>query len=132
MKTYWDASALVDVILKTQTACQAFDRAADKVTRCHTLAEAFSILTGGRLGWRMLPRDASKTIRELAEQMTIVSLSSTESLKALAQAHARGVRGGAIHDFLHACAAEWHGCKQIITLNTSDFRAVSDLRAVAP
>lgn len=50
MKTYWDSSALIEVILNQPSARSRFLSEQNKITRCHTLAESFSQLTGGRLG----------------------------------------------------------------------------------
>ena len=55
-----------------------------------------------------------------------------ETLAALAQCRKRGVRGGAVHDFLHAYAAELHECKTIFTGNTADFIAVTGLKVLKP
>ena len=52
--------------------------------------------------------------------------------RGLVQTHKRGVRGGAIHDFLHAYAAELHGCNRIVTNNVSDFEQVTELEVVSP
>ncbi len=132
MKSYWDSSALIDVILNQPAARSRFLSERDKVTRCHTLAESFSQLTGGRLGHKLAPDIAADIVRRFAEQMTIVSLNDKETLAALAQCRKRGVRGGAVHDFLHAYAAELHECKTIFTGNTADFIAVTGLKVLKP
>lgn len=132
MNTYWDSSALLDAILEIGNARQTFDKSGSKFTRCHALAETFSHQTGGKLGWRMLAEDTAKIIAEFTKHMTIVSLDSKQTLDALLQTRSRGVRGGGIHDFLHAYAAELNGCERIITGNIPDFEHVTDLEVVPP
>lgn len=132
MKTYWDSSALIEVILNQPSARSRFLSEQNKITRCHTLAESFSQLTGGRLGHKLTPDVAADTLRRFAEQMTIVSLDHEDTLTALAQCRKRGVRGGAVHDFLHAYAAELHECKTVFTGNTADFIAVTGLKVLKP
>lgn len=119
MKSYWDSSALV-------AACQdegVRDRldAEGGFTRLHGFAEVFSTLTGGRLGFRVNATDAVQLISELREGLHEVELSSEDLLAALGDAESKGVRGGRVHDFLHAVAAVKAGCERIWTLNGSDF-----------
>jgi hypothetical protein len=132
MKNYWDTDALLDAILEIGNARDLFDTTDGKTTRCHTFAEAFSQLTGGRLAVRMLPGDAAKKLSSIAKNMTVVSLSEKETLDALMETNSRGVRGGAVHDFLHVYAAELHGCKKIFTGNVGDFSPLTDLEIEAP
>jgi hypothetical protein len=47
-------------------------------------------------------------------------------LAALKQTRKRGVRGGRVHDFMHAVAAEKSGAKELLTLDTHDFDALTD------
>jgi predicted nucleic acid-binding protein len=138
MKVYWDTSALLEVILGVPAALSAFNAPHERITRAHTLAEAFSQLTGGRMtdaaGARvqLAPNDAARAIAERAVQMEIVSLSGEQILTALKRAQKKAVRGGAIHDFLHATAAELNGADRIYTLNLKDFRPVTSVTVRAP
>ena len=132
MRTYWDTSALLDVILDIGNASHSFRQTPERITRCHTLAETFSQLTGGKLGFRMLPIHATLKIAELASAMTVLSLTPEQTLAALTETNRRGVRGGAIHDFLHVYAAEIHDCVQIVTGNLSDFQRLTTLKVIAP
>ncbi len=132
MKSYWDSSALIDAMLDQLAAVKTFETEPQKVTRCHTFAETFSHLTGGRLGFRMDADEVAAKLATLAKEMTVISLDGKETLDALSQARKRGVRGGAVHDFLHAYAAELHGCEKIFTGNISDFEAVTDLAVIQP
>jgi len=52
-----------------------------------------------------------------------IFLSETELLDAYAESESRGVRGGAIYDFLHLVAARKAGADRMETLNTTDFQA---------
>ena len=89
-----------------------------------TIAEVFSTLTGGRLGYRCQPDDAAKIGRELASDLKFVELDEQETLHALATSRKHGVRGGQIHDYLHAIAARKAGALTIYTFNTGDFRSL--------
>jgi predicted nucleic acid-binding protein len=51
-----------------------------------------------------------------------VELDEKETLDALATSRKHGVRGGQIHDYLHAIAARKAGASTIYTFNTDDFR----------
>jgi hypothetical protein len=60
-------------------------------------------------------------IASLAKDLEVVDLSLEESLAALVQAGKVGVRGGRVHDFLHAMAARKACVEKLVTLNKSDF-----------
>ncbi len=124
MKRYWDSSALVDAL--HENSVETMVREKDQWTRPHTLAEVFSTLTGGRLGYRYLPNDAAAMIEELTAGMNFVELDKKETLSALGKAEAAGVRGGRVHDWLHARAATKAGAKVLLTDNISDFSGLED------
>ena len=119
MKTYWDSSALVAACMESQVR----DRLAEQggVSRSHALTEVYSTLTGGRLGFRVDGNDAARIVRELADLIDFMDLSPAELLQALDQARSAGVRGGRVHDYLHAVAARLADCRVLLTLNTGDF-----------
>jgi predicted nucleic acid-binding protein len=119
MRRYWDASGLVDALHDETVRLKITKESA--VTRSHSFSEVFSTLTGGRLGFRYAPDDAAEIISSLAKDLEVVDLSLEESLVALSQAGRAGVRGGRVHDFLHAEAARKAGVERLVTLNTSDF-----------
>jgi predicted nucleic acid-binding protein len=124
MKPYWDSSALVaasaDLALRTRL------RAEGGVTRTHALAETFSALTGGNLALRVDADAAARMVDSLAQDLDFVDLTSKEILDALKQTRKRGVRGGRIHDFLHALAAEKAGTGQLLTADENDFTSLLD------
>jgi predicted nucleic acid-binding protein len=69
---------------------------------------------------------AVETLENLAADLSFVELTSVEMLSALKQARRRGVRGGRVHDYMHALAAEKSGAKQLLTLDRNDFRSLVD------
>jgi hypothetical protein len=124
MKRYWDASALVDALHDSRVEQKALEP--EQWTRAHALVETFATLTGGRLGFRYLPDDAAALIRELTQTMNFVELDAAETLGALDVAQQRGVRGGRVHDWLHARAAQKAGVEELLTDNLSDFAGLED------
>src|SRR3954468_15727064 len=72
----------------------------------HGLSEAFSTLTGGRLAVRLRPAEVADLFKETVLPFAeIVTLSAPEVIAAVGEAEARGIRGGAIYDYLHLVAA---------------------------
>jgi hypothetical protein len=124
MKRYWDASALIDAFHDSRVEQKVLEP--DQWTRAHALTETFSTLTGGKLGFRYLPDDAAALIRELTQGMNFVELDARETLKALDIAQQRGVRGGRVHDWLHAYAARKAGVAELVTDNLSDFAGLEE------
>jgi predicted nucleic acid-binding protein len=119
MKIYWDSSALVEAVLD-QTIRQ---RLADdqSVTRIHALSEVFGTLTGGRLGVKFEANEAAEVMDELAADLEFVELSAKEILTALHDAEKKGVRGGRVHDYLHAVAAKKAKAGLLLTSDKFDF-----------
>jgi predicted nucleic acid-binding protein len=138
LRVYWDTSALVEAIIATPEAVAAFEKDQDRITRVHTLAETFSQLTKGTLknaegeAIALLADDAAKTIEAWAGRMKVISLDGQQVLTALKQAQSKGVRGGAVHDYLHIFAAEAQGADKIYTLNISDFAPRTSVSVTAP
>jgi len=130
MSAYWDSSALFEAvqILGVRKAL----RKVSGFTRPHALAEVFSTLTGGSLGYRRQTDDAAKIGRELAADVKFVELDEQETLHAFATSLKHGVRGGQIHDYLHAIAARKAGALTIYTLKTEDFRSLGLPLTIAP
>lgn len=124
MKRYWDTSALVEALHDSQIETLALEP--DQWTRPHTLAEAFSTLTGGRLGFKYLPSDAAAMRQKLTLGFNFIELDAKETLAALDEAEKRGVRGGRVHDWMHARAAQKAGVAVLLTDNASDFAGLTD------
>src|SRR5579884_3214697 len=123
MKAYWDASALVETHLDTDLHERLKEEGG--ITRTHSLAEVFSTLTGGRFPVRVSPDQAANTIEELIQHLDMVDLSAREVVQGLKKAREMGVRGGRVHDYLHALAAEKSGAKKLITLDRNDFAGLA-------
>jgi hypothetical protein len=64
--------------------------------------------------------------------MSFVELDTKETLAALEAAEKRGVRGGRVHDWLHAWAARKAEVVELLTDNFADFAGLEDGFSVAP
>jgi hypothetical protein len=124
MKIYWDASALLTGMGDLAVASQILST--NQFTRVHSLAEMFSTLTGGRLGFRFEPAKASEMIKRLTRNLNFIELSADETKQALSQAQKKGIRGGRVHDWLHVVAAKKAGVRKLLTNNLSDFQGLDD------
>ena len=128
MKAYWDSGALVaataDVPIRNRL------RQERGFTRTHALSEVFSALTGGRLAIRLEADDAAEVLDNLAEDLDFIDLDAGEVLAALKQARQHGVRGGRIHDFLHAVAADKSDVQELLTTDQFDFTSLTPLKVV--
>lgn len=124
MKAYWDSSALVQSL--ADTSLQLRLQREGGLARQHALAETFSALTGNPVT-RIDTDDAVAFVARLAGHWKFVELSPAEILTALKTARKKGVRGGRVHDYLHAVAAEKSGAKIILTLDGNDFAGITPL-----
>ncbi len=139
------AASLLDtsVILASLDPDEAKHAACDRLVAqgghylyVHALAESFSILTGGQRARKL---DADTALRLLDESVMpfvkTVALSGKDVLTALRDARSRGVRGGAVYDYLHLVAARKAGLARLITLDLRHFQALAragDPRIEAP
>jgi hypothetical protein len=124
MKRYWDTSALVNALHDLKLEAKVLEL--DQWTRPHTLSEAFSTLTGGRLGFKYVPADAAALLNNITGGMHFVELDKKDTLAALALAQKYGIRGGRVHDWMHARAAAKAGAAVLVTDNCSDFLGLED------
>ena len=134
-----DTSVILASLDPDEPAHAACDRLVARGGHClyvHALAESFSILTGGQ---RTRKLDADTALRLLDESVMpfvrTVALTGKDVLAALRDARARGVRGGAVYDYLHLVAARKAGVGRLITLDLRHFQALAragDLRIEAP
>jgi hypothetical protein len=122
VRVYWDSSALVVATMDSNVRQCLLEP--DQFSRPHALAEVFSTLTGGRLGFRLDATDAASVIAQLGDSLQFVELEVLEIVSALNSARNLGVRGGRVHDFLHAVAAIKAECEVLRTLNTPDFQGL--------
>ena len=123
MKAYWDSSALVQATSDTNLRTRL--RNERGVTRTHALSETFSVLTGGNLALRLEADAATRVIDNLAADLDFADLTSAEVLAAFKRARRLGVRGGRVHDFLHAVAADKSGLAELLTLDRNDFAGLT-------
>lgn len=92
----------------------------------HALAETFSVLTGGRQGRRLSPAVAARLIEEsVLPYVQVQSLSGKDVMAALSECESRGVRGGAVYDWLHLAAARKLAADALVTLDVRDFQALA-------
>ena len=119
MKAYWDSSAVIEAC--NSPGLRARLHRERGWTRTHTLAEVFSTLTGGNLAFRLDAEAAAQTVANLATDLDFHALTAADVLAALKEARKKGVRGGRIHDYLHAVAAHKSGAKKLLTLDKNDF-----------
>jgi len=120
MKAYWDGSAVVEACASPILRARLHRERG--LTRTHTLAEVFSTLTGGNLAFRLDADSVAQTVASLAADLEFHDLTAPEVLHALKEARKKGVRGGRIHDYLHAVAAKKSGAKKLLTLDKNDFK----------
>ena len=118
MKPYWDSSALIEASLDASLEQRLVDEGG--YTRSHTLTEMFAALTG-KQNLRIQGNDAARAIKSFAVHLEFVDLSQDEILDGLSHAQARGVRGGRVHDYVHALAASKAGATALLTLDQNDF-----------
>jgi len=118
MSTYWDSSALVQSVYDPEIKAR-FEREGG-VTRTHSLAEVFSALTANPVT-RLDAESASRIVGILSDRLKFVDLTAREVVAGLRQARRLGVRGGRVHDYLHALAAEKANASKIFTLDRHDF-----------
>jgi predicted nucleic acid-binding protein len=125
MKSALDSSVIVSALCAgdpDHDACRKVLLSGRHSVLAHAFTETFSTLTGGRLGFRIPASDAAMLLRQqIAPKLRDVPLDEASLLAAFEEAEARGVRGGAIYDYLHLVAARKAGAKRFYTLNLGDF-----------
>jgi len=139
MKSALDSSVVVSALCggdSDHESCRKMLLSGRPSVLDHALSETLSTLTGGRLGFRVPASDAAKLLRQqIAPKLRIMALDADDLFAAFEEAEARGVRGGAIYDYLHLVAARKAGAKRFYTLNLSDFRSfhrLGDPEILAP
>lgn len=127
VKTALDSSIIVSALCAGDAdheACRSILLSGRSSMLAHGLAETFSTLTGGRLGFRVPASDAARLLRQkVAPRLKPLQLDENELFTAFEEAESRGVRGGALYDYLHLVAARKAGARRLYTLNLSDFTA---------
>lgn len=84
----------------------------------HSLAEVFHTITGKK---RVPPKQAAEILRHNFSEIKWVGLSSEDYWYCVEEAHAAGIRGGAIFDFQILRAADKAKVDRIYTLNKRHF-----------
>jgi len=122
-----DSTVLIAALIGTaqhHLVCRKLLISGKHSVHAHSLTETFSTLTGGRLGFRISPGDASSLLcDQLAPRLKSITLTEKALLSAYAAAESRGIRGSAIYDYLHLAAARKAGALKMFTLNISDFQS---------
>ncbi|MEX2579311.1 MAG: PIN domain-containing protein [Verrucomicrobiales bacterium] len=123
-----DSSVLVAAMAREElhhAECMALLNRRNLHLYSHGIPETFSTLTGGRLAIRY---PASQVVsfleKDYLPDLKLVELSPKEKIAALQEAESRGVRGGAIYDYLHLVAAKKCCAERLYTLDLSHFRAI--------
>jgi predicted nucleic acid-binding protein len=127
MTFFIDTSILVAAAVDVEAHHAACDRLLDQGgvgMYAHGLVETFNTLTGGRRNFRL----GAGTVSDLIETdyipfLEITTLIPAEILRSMRECETRGVRGGAIFDYLHLVAARKAKATRLYTLNVSNFRA---------
>lgn len=127
MISFIDTSILVGAMIAAEEwhdKCQRLVANGKSGMYSHGIAETFCTLTGGRRAFRL---DATTTTKFLEDhfvpRLSITTLSPTEMLRAMRDAEKRGVRGGALYDYMHLVAARKAKAVRLYTLNLTHFVA---------
>ncbi len=129
MLIHLDSSILIAALVDTQPChaecLQLIGGSDEKGVHTHALSETFSVLTGGRLGFRVPASQAAEVIGDtILSRVEVCEIELSHRIQAFRDAEQRGVRGGAIYDYLHLVCAREAGAEFIYTLNTNDFQAL--------
>jgi len=131
MSDFFDSSVVIGVIVadcpEHADCLKAWNASEHKVIYSHALLETFCQLTGGRLGKAVSPDVAAESItRNFSRpEVLLLTLSPEEIMEHLGEARKQGVRGGAVYDYMHLCAARKGRAKRIFTLNKRHFLAIA-------
>lgn len=122
-----DASVIVASLLPDEqhhVACDRLLANGGNDIFVHALAETFSTLTGGRGGRRIAADEAVDLLQDnVVPLVRSHTLTAREIMSALADCQSRGVRGGAVYDYLHLVVARKTGADVLVTLDVHNFRA---------
>ena len=121
MRAYSDSSALIEATENPELRAKL--REEKGLSRTHALAEVFSSLTGNPER-RMDHDSAVQAVERLAADLDFTDLSAAEVIAVLKEARKKGVRGGHVHDLLHAAAADKAGAQELLTIDKNDFHGL--------
>jgi predicted nucleic acid-binding protein len=127
MSVALDSSVLIAALVEAELHHDACGQLLDpprKHVYAHALSEVYSVLTGGRLGFRVSPEIAIQLLEQsVLPNVEVVTLSARELIASLKEAPLRGVRGAAIYAYLHLAAARKAKADRIYTLDVANFQA---------
>ncbi len=121
--TYWDSGAVVMAL--GDDALRNRLNQPDQFTRPHTLAEVFSVLTGGKLGRKYPQDEAAALLDQVRTEIAFVELTPEDMTGAMKRAKALGVRGGQVHDLMHCVAADKCGAETLVTTDRNDLKGLT-------
>lgn len=133
MNAYLDTSALI--------RAWRLGLAPNGITRAHSLAEFYCVLTGPGLAvvkdgktfkLNLSPDDTVAAARETFANVQFKTVSGEDTLEALQWAAQANVCGRLIHDWLHLDVAKAVFAREIVTLNVKDFARLTHLKIVSP
>jgi hypothetical protein len=133
---YWDTSAIL-------RAWKEGWPPPTGMTRSHSIAEWISIQTGRGLVYQrpdgtlvkqnLPPGVAALEARRIFQNLIFCDLTGEQILEATDLLGKRtDIAGVAIHDFMHARAAELNSAECIVTINSSDFSRMTQLPLETP
>jgi predicted nucleic acid-binding protein len=127
VSVHFDSSVLVAALVDSDPhhePCLNLLRKGGASVFVHALAETFNTMTGGKLVSRILPSIVSEVLAvSVLPRVQPVTLSAAETIAAMKETEERGVRGGAIYDYLHLVAARKARARQLYTLDFDNFRS---------
>ena len=132
MSDYLDTSALI--------RAWRLKLAPRGVTRTHSLAEFYCVLTGPGIvvyregkavKARLAPLAAASAARQTFAGMSYQDVKPAEALHELKIAGEGNVQGRDIHDWMHCEAAALSHASRIVTLNEKDFKEMTSMRVVS-
>lgn len=133
---YWDTSALLRAWKEGWVPAAG-------ITRSHSISEWVAIQTGRGLVYQnpdgtlikrnLSPRDAVREARRMFANLRFEDLTGDQTLAAMEMAaRIDGLKGAAIHDYMHARTAELKKARSIVTLNLADFSRMTKLPLELP
>ncbi len=123
----FDSSILVAALVESErhhAECGALVTSGPFAVWTHGLVETFNTLASGKIKPRPSATDVAKALRgSIRPRATLLQLPEDPLLQAFDSSEPRGVRGGAIFDYLHLATARYHQADRFYTINTSHFES---------
>lgn len=131
MADFFDSSVLIAAVSEDDgehtASLAAWKAARPPLVYAHGLLECFSTLTGQRHPAQLTPDEATRLLTRNLEysKARLIELSVEDVMVHLQQAQKLGVRGGAVYDYMHLCAARSANATRLFTLNKRHFSAIA-------